>query len=79
MTLDTVRAYLDHGEPDARIMRDLAQAKEQIASLAALGIDLDDITEQLEEEGVKSVSESFDRTLRTIAEKRAKVALQPRA
>jgi transaldolase len=79
MTPATLRAFLDHGEPEARLARDVDQAREQLAALAALGIDLGELTEQLEAEGVRSFADSFERTLKSVAEKRGRAEVQPRA
>ncbi len=70
MTLETFRAYLDHGQPEVRIRANLKMAHRQMHELAKLQIDLAKATEQLENEGVASFSESFQRSLRAIAQKR---------
>ena len=45
----------------------------ELAELAELGIDLDAITRQVFEDGVKSFAESFDALLASITEKQEKL------
>ncbi len=45
-------------------------AREQIAKLAELGIDLQAVTRQLQEDGVVAFAKPFDALLQSIAEKR---------
>jgi transaldolase len=73
MTKETINAYLDHGRPESRLSSAVKHAHDQIAALGVLGIDLDVITRNLEDEGVKSFGDSFDKALRAIAEKRRRL------
>ncbi|WP_394844208.1 transaldolase [Pendulispora brunnea] len=70
MPLETFRAYLDHGRPEIRIIRDRDLAFEQIAELVNLGIDFDAIVQTLEDEGVASFIESYDKAVHSISGKR---------
>jgi transaldolase len=71
MPPETFDAYRDHGDPKVRIHDDLAGAHEVFRALSALGIDAETVARELEEEGVKKFSDSFDALLKTIAEKEA--------
>jgi transaldolase len=73
MTLETFRAYIDHGRPEPRLTRD-GRSREMIAALAGLGIDLGRVTDELEDEGVRLFSESFDKAVRSIRDKRRALA-----
>jgi transaldolase len=66
---ETLEAYRDHGDPRVRIHDDLAGAREVFRGLARLGIDEDRIFRELEEEGVKKFSDSFDALLKALEEK----------
>ena len=66
---ETLEAYRDHGDPKVRIHDDLAGAREVFAGLARLGIAEDRIFRELEEEGVKKFSDSFDSLMKTLEEK----------
>ncbi len=65
----TFEMYKDHGNPQATLETDLQLAKSNIDALKALDIDLDMVTDHLEDEGVKSFSESFDTLLSAIQKK----------
>lgn len=53
MPLKTIEAYRHHGQPAPRLEEDLIVAYQVFASLAEVGLDLDEVTQQLEEEGVQ--------------------------
>lgn len=63
MTPETFAAYRDHGDPAPRLEEDLARTQALAARLAALGIDLTAVAEQLEREGVQKFVDPFDRLL----------------
>ncbi|MEP6993505.1 MAG: transaldolase [Acidobacteriota bacterium] len=69
MPPETFQAYKDHGDPKVRIAEDLAGARAAFQSLAELGIDFAVVARELEDDGVKKFSDSFDGLLKTIAEK----------
>jgi transaldolase len=73
MTLESFRAYLDHGKPDVRLTKN-GRAKEMVAALGDLGIDFARVTDELENEGIRLFAESFDKAIATIAEKRRTLA-----
>jgi transaldolase len=57
----TMKAYRDHGNPKARIELDLEQAEWVMNTLPELNINIDSITQQLENEGVGKFNEQFDK------------------
>ena len=63
---ETLLAYLDHGIPKLRIEEDLSRAESDFIQLAELGISIDEITQELEDDGVRKFSESFDSLLQAI-------------
>ena len=73
MTLETFRAYQDHGKPEVRLTKN-GRAKEMVAALAGLGIDFTRVTDELENEGIRLFSDSFDKALASIADKRRALA-----
>ena len=66
---ETLEAYRDHGDPKVRIHEDLAGAGDVFRGLARLGIDEDRIFRELEEEGVRKFSDSYDALLKALEEK----------
>lgn len=66
MPMDTLDAYRDHGEPAARIHQGADDAREALRQLAAVGIDLDAVTAELETEGVTKFIKPFRSLLDTL-------------
>lgn len=67
--LETVNAYRDHGKPEARLESGLAEARRLHQDLQALGIDIDQVTQKLEDEGVDKFNLPFDKLIAAIAER----------
>lgn len=67
----TFAAYRDHGRPELRLRAGVARAPEILQRLAELGVDLAEITERLEAEGVRLFAASFESLLRVIEQKAA--------
>jgi transaldolase / glucose-6-phosphate isomerase len=62
----TLEAYLDHGDPQITIYDELEQAEEDFEKIAEVGISIDEITQELEDEGVKKFSDSYHELLDVI-------------
>ena len=71
MPPDTLKAVMDHGRAEVAVTRDLDAARAVMASLAALGIDMGEVTESLQREGVRAFSDSFDKVMQGLRHKRA--------
>lgn len=56
---ETFTAYRDHGHPTVRIDDEVAEAPARLAALGVLGIDLRDVTRELEADGVAKFAGSF--------------------
>ena len=65
----TLEAYRDHGQPQVRIHDAIATAEKELATLGSLGIDLSQVTRELEVEGVAKFAKSFDGVLAGVEEK----------
>jgi len=65
----TIAAVRDHGQLQPSIERDLDRAQDQINRLAGLGIDLDAVTQKLQDEGVSAFITSFDLLMKSISRK----------
>jgi transaldolase len=65
--VETLDAYRDHGEPKARLEKDVAQAAHILKRLPELGISLDKVTQQLEDEGVAKFNQPFDKLMDILA------------
>ncbi|HEU5049566.1 MAG TPA: transaldolase [Gemmatimonadales bacterium] len=66
---DTFDAYRDHGNPVVRIREGMERADRDLAALADSGIDLAQMTRELEEEGVKKFAASYEQLLAGIEAK----------
>lgn len=62
----TLEAFWDHGVVNLTIEKDLEQAKEVFAELPAAGVDLDQVTADLEREGLKSFADAFTSLLNSL-------------
>jgi transaldolase len=60
MPLETLEAYRDHGQPALTLGEALAEAQATLGHMPALGIDLDQVTQQLEDEGITKFNKAFD-------------------
>lgn len=65
----TLTAFLEHGKVRLSIEEGLEQAHQVIADLSGLEIDMAQVTQQLEDEGVKAFSDAFDTLLCAIRER----------
>ena len=66
----TLVAVKDHGVAEVTLTRDLDEAHDALEKLNAAGIDMDVVTRELEEEGVKAFSDAFSQLLGTIDKRR---------
>ena len=67
--VETLDAYRDHGEPEARLEQDTDEAYRVLQQLPALGINIDKVTQQLEDEGVEKFNQPFDELMETLAKR----------
>jgi transaldolase len=65
----TLEAFADHGTLARTIDEGVAHAELTWRQLAEVGVDMDDVAEQLEREGVASFQKSFEELLEAMAEK----------
>jgi transaldolase len=63
----TLDAYRDHGDPKARLELDVEEARLVLERLPELGISLDHVSHQLEDDGVEKFNKPFDTLLQTLA------------
>lgn len=72
----TLDAFRDHGTAAMTLVEGLDECRAQVAELEKLGISLQKVTDELEEEGVKSFAEAFTALLNSLASRRQSVADQ---
>ncbi|GAB4533196.1 MAG: bifunctional transaldolase/phosoglucose isomerase [Anaerolineae bacterium] len=66
----TLEAFMDHGTVAPTLEAGLEEARARLTALAGSGVDLDAITQKLQDDGVASFASSFESLLASIAEKR---------
>ena len=69
MPEQTLDALLDHGTIARSVDADPAHAHEVLDELARAGIDMEDVTAVLEEQGVSAFAKSFDELLQSLTDK----------
>src|SRR5207244_6069304 len=69
----TLAAFREHGEARRSIDENVALAKRQLKQLADVGVDLDQVTRELEIEGVESFTKSFESLLDTLRKESQKI------
>jgi transaldolase len=70
MPLTTIESFHDHGQVRLSIEDQLPEAKAQLVALAGVGIHYDEVTRQLQEEGVQKFADSFHKLFQCIDNKR---------
>lgn len=73
----TLEAYADHGQPAARIEQGIEEARALMSQLEEVGVDMQKVTDELLEEGVKTFEEAFAKLLDTIRAKAGGVTARP--
>ncbi|MGB8215469.1 MAG: bifunctional transaldolase/phosoglucose isomerase [Anaerolineales bacterium] len=67
--LETLTAYREHGKPASQLEDGTLQAYRVLEGLHQAGIDLDGLTQELEDEGVKKFSQAFEQLMAALQEK----------
>jgi transaldolase len=73
MPEETIDAFQDHGEVAVTLESGLDEARQLFDDLARAGVDVDDVTRVLEEEGVRKFADSFAELLDGIRAKRGEL------
>jgi transaldolase len=73
MPEETIKAFQDHGEVALTLEQGVDEARRFFEEIDAAGVDVDDVTRVLEEEGVQKFSDSFDELLDGIRAKRGEL------
>lgn len=64
--VETLHAYRDHGQPALSLEQGVPEARQILDGLSTIGIELDAVTQQLEDEGIEKFVSAFDRLLTSI-------------
>jgi transaldolase len=66
----TIDAFRDHGKVRVSLMENPAASTQALAELAKAGIDMKQVTQQLETDGLRLFAESYDSLIKSLEEKR---------
>jgi transaldolase/glucose-6-phosphate isomerase len=77
LPLETLTAYREHGKPASRLEEAPQEAYRVLEGLQQAGIDLDAITQELEDEGVKKFSQAFEKLMSALREKQSASFQEP--
>jgi transaldolase len=72
LPLATIEAFEDHGKVANTVKDGLAEAHEYMRNLAAAGISIDQVTEELLVDGVKQFSTAFDKLIAAVESHKTK-------
>ena len=67
--LQTLEAYRDHGEPVSLLKENVEQASWVLSELSEVGIDFNEVTNKLEDDGVQKFIASYDQLIRALIKK----------
>jgi len=67
--VETIDAYRDHGEPKSSLEQNIKEAQWVMEQLPELGINIDNVTRQLEAEGVDKFNKPFDKLMKTLEQR----------
>jgi transaldolase len=71
--LETIEAFRDHGIAANTLEEGLDKATETLERIKKAGIDIDQITQQLEDEGIDKFNKPFEKLLQSIEDQKHKV------
>jgi transaldolase/transaldolase/glucose-6-phosphate isomerase len=67
--IETLEAFNDHGKPGNNLENDMDKATSVLAQLNNRGIDINIITQKLEDEGIEKFNKAYDKLLKAIEKK----------
>lgn len=67
--LQTLEAYRDHGEPLYLLKENVEQASWVLSELSEIGVDLNEVTGKLEDDGVEKFIASYDQLMKALIKK----------
>ncbi|MEP6984130.1 MAG: transaldolase [Chloroflexota bacterium] len=74
---ETLNAYREHGKPASILEEGTQEAYRVLEALRQANLDLDTLTQQLEDEGVAKFSKAFEQLMAALREKRAASSQEP--
>jgi len=75
----TVDAFSDHGTPARTVDRDPEESERVLAEIEGVGVDVEDVSETLESEGVAAFAKSFEELLEALTDKASALGVTTQA
>lgn len=72
LPMETIDDFRDHGRVEDTLTKGIDRANEAMDGLKKIGIDIDDITQKLEDEGIEKFNKAYDKLLKSIDEQKQK-------
>lgn len=66
LPMETIDAFRDHGKASDTLTEGVEEAKSALEKLKENGIDIDKITQKLEDEGIEKFADAYDKLLKSI-------------
>lgn len=66
LPMETIDAFRDHGKVAETLTQNIDHAKKVMKDLKDTGIDIDEITQKLEDEGIEKFNNAYDKLLKSI-------------
>lgn len=66
LPMETIDAFRDHGKVNETLTMGIGHAKKVMQKLNDIGIDIDEITQKLEDEGIEKFNKAYDKLLKSI-------------
>ncbi|MGC1633746.1 MAG: transaldolase [Gelidibacter sp.] len=76
LPMDTIDAFRDHGNAAETITQDIDHAHKIMNDLNSGGIDINEITKKLEDEGIEKFKDAYDKLLKSIDSQKYKKRLE---
>ena len=73
LPIETIDAFRDHGKVAETLTQNVDEAKKALEDLAKTGIDLDDITRKLENEGIEKFNQAYEKLIKSIDTQKRKL------
>lgn len=72
LPMEAIDAFRDHGNASESLITEIDEANKVMAELKDMRIDIDEITQKLEDEGVEKFNNAYDKLLKSIADQKQK-------
>lgn len=71
LPMNTINAFRDHGKVADSLIQNVDESDKYLAELKEIGIDIDEITQNLEDEGVEKFNKAYAVLMKSIEDKKA--------